>query len=108
MRRTTSIGLLGVALAIGAIGATGVGTAHAQDTHPIAGVVPDQRPAGAPVIRQVNKDGAWYGRALTGLAPPYPRSFRFLEDQGNWHTPFNRPGMTGRYDIRGWHRSPGE
>ena len=32
----------------------------------------------------------------------------FLEDQGNWYTPFNHPGMTGRYDIRGWHRHGSE
>ena len=45
----------------------------------------------------------WYQRALTGVAPPYPSSLRFLEDQGEWYTPFNHPGMTGPYDIRRWH-----
>lgn len=72
--------------------------------YPIAGVEPYQRPVGAPVIQAVDKSGGWYSRALTGVSQPYPNSLRFLEDQGNWYTPFNRPGMRGRYDIRGWHR----
>ena len=72
--------------------------------YPIAGVIPHQRPEGAPRIQQVLKDSGWYGRALTGVSRPYPYSLRFLEDQGNWNIPFDRPGMTGRYDIRGWHR----
>jgi hypothetical protein len=71
--------------------------------YPIAGVNPSQRPAGAPVIEWVQHDQAWYAQALTGIQPPYPPSLNFLDNQGYWHTPFNLPGMTGRYDIRGWH-----
>jgi hypothetical protein len=71
---------------------------------PIAGMTPWQRPAGAPVISQVVRTPAWYEQALTGISQPFPYSLRFLEDQGNWYTPFNRPGMPGRYDIRGWHQ----
>ncbi len=70
----------------------------------VAGVEPHQRPANAPTITTVAKNTQWYDRALTGVEPPYPASFRFLEDQGNWYTPFNRPGMTGPYDLRGWHQ----
>lgn len=70
----------------------------------IAGVEPYQRPAGAPVITTVDHDHDWYMRALHGIASPYPASLRFLEDQGNWYTPFDHPGATGRYDIRNWHR----
>ncbi|MBK8508065.1 MAG: hypothetical protein V9G63_16060 [Candidatus Competibacter sp.] len=70
----------------------------------ISGLIPSQRPANAPIIKIVQKNGSWYKKALTGIEPPYPFSLRFLEDQGNWHTPFNRPGMTGAYDIRGWHK----
>ncbi len=80
-------------------------TVHADELTPVAGLKPDQRPAGAPVVTQENKDAAWYRKALTGLEPPYPTSFRFLEDQGNWYTPFTRAGMTGPYDIRNWHRT---
>lgn len=70
----------------------------------IAGVEPYQRPAGAPTITTVHHDRDWYMRALHGIAPPYPADFRFLEDQGNWYTPFDHPGATGRYDIRNWYR----
>ena len=69
----------------------------------IAGLHPAQRPENAPVITEVFKDQAWYAKALTGISWPYPNSLRFLDHQGNWYTPFNRPGMTGHYDIRGWH-----
>lgn len=72
----------------------------------IAGTAPSLRPAGAPVLITFAKDAAWYRTALTGIeAPPYPYSLRFLEDQGAWYTPFNRPGLTGPYDIRNWHKS---
>ncbi len=71
--------------------------------YPIAGTRPSERPAGAPVIREVQRSADWYRGALTGISRPYPASLGFLEDQGNWYTPFNRPGMLGRYDLRGWH-----
>jgi len=78
--------------------------AVAAGEYPIAGTTPDHRPEGAPVIHEVVKDEAWYDHALRGVEQPYPPSvLRFLEDQGDWYTPFTRPGMTGRYDIRGWH-----
>lgn len=69
----------------------------------IAGLEPDRRPADAPVITEFPKDPNWYRRALQGINPPYSNSLRFLEDQGAWYTPFDRPNATGRYDIRGLH-----
>lgn len=72
--------------------------------YPVSGVQPHRRPAGAPVVTTADKDAQWYRQALFGVEPPYPASLSFLEDQGAWHTPFTRPGMTGPYDIRGWHR----
>ena len=71
--------------------------------YPVAGLTPYERPNDAPVIKQVLKDDVWYQKALTGISKPYPNSLGFLEDQGNWYTPFNHPGMPGRYDIRGWY-----
>jgi len=65
---------------------------------------PSARPESAPKISAYNKSNAWYDRALTGLQPPHPASLRFLEFQGAWYTPFTRPGMTGPYDLRGFHR----
>lgn len=78
------------------------GPAFGQDTM-VAGTNPAVRPEGAPVITEMKKDSAWYGRALRGVDQPYPYSLKFLEDQGNWFNPFTEPGMTGPYNIRGWH-----
>ena len=73
-------------------------------TYPIAGVNPEQRPVNAPQASlQPDKSSDWYKNALHGIDTPYPASLRFLEDQGNWYTPFTHRGMTDRYDIRGWH-----
>lgn len=69
----------------------------------IAGTAPSQRPAGAPTIKEMKKDKAWYDKAVTGVSRPFPWSLKFLESQGNWYTPFTRAGMVGRYDLRGWH-----
>ena len=71
--------------------------------YPVAGVTPYQRPENAPLITQVSKSNDWYAKALHGVDIPYPASLKFLESQGNWYTPFTRKGMTGRYDLRGWH-----
>lgn len=67
----------------------------------VAGLRPDQRPLAAPVIKDIKKEAAWYRQFLHGIEEPYPASLRFLEDQGAWYTPFNRPNVGGRYDIRG-------
>ena len=69
----------------------------------IAGVVPSERPANAPVIVEVPRDTQWYAGALSGVSEPYPESLQFLDDQGHWFNPFSHPGMTGPYDIRDWH-----
>lgn len=70
--------------------------------YPIAGTTPWQRPAGAPVIEWVVHDQAWYKKALTGINQPYPLSLYFLDNQGNWYTPFIHQGMLAPYDPRGW------
>lgn len=91
------------------IGATGfvlaASTAGLCAQTVVGGITPSQRPAGAPEIEWVIRDAAWFSRALTGVSAPVPPSLQFLKHQGEWHTPFNRAGMTGPYDIRGWHRS---
>lgn len=73
--------------------------------YPIGGVVPDKRPKNAPIIQQYEKPEGWYDNALHGVIQPYPASLRFLEEQGNWYTPFNHKGMTGAYDIRNWYHA---
>lgn len=79
---------------------------QADDILYIAGVNPSIRPPDAPVVTTITKDAEWYSRALYGVEKPYPYSLHFLEDQGNWFTPFNHPGMTDRYDLRGWFSKP--
>jgi len=69
----------------------------------IAGVVPSERPADAPIVITFDKTAKWYAEALTGVEAPYPASLKFLEDQGAWFNPFTKPGMPGPYDIRKWH-----
>ena len=91
-----------LAMALAIFGTTN-SAVFAQDEF-VAGTTPDQRPANAPAIAAVEHDRAWYEHALTGVIPPYPNSLLFLDNQGNWYTPFTRPGMTGRYDVRGWHK----
>jgi hypothetical protein len=103
MRRVSMKSKAKLAAILIGIGAVQGAMALADDGYPIAGTQPSERPAGAPMIREVRKPEGWFTRALTGISRPYPPSLRFLEDQGNWYTPFNHPGMYGRYDIRGWH-----
>ena len=73
---------------------------------PVAGTQPYARPVGAPTITTVTRDQAWYERALHGVSQPIPPSLQWLDSQGNWYTPFIRPGMPPPYDIRGWHAAP--
>jgi len=102
MKKTAQIGVL-LVFVLAAIGAA---TADEPEggNYPIGGTTPGQRPVGAPVIQTFEKNSTWYPEALKGIEGPYPSSLRFLEDQANWYTPFSRPGMTDRYDIRGLHR----
>lgn len=69
----------------------------------VAGSTPDRRPERAPHITAFEKTDAWYAMARAGISEPYPLSLKFLDDQGGWFTPFIHPGMTGHFDIRGWH-----
>jgi hypothetical protein len=68
----------------------------------VAGTAPGQRRADVPMIEAAPPLDPQ--RALHGVARPYPASLDMLRDQGAWYTPFTQPGMTGRYDIRGYHR----
>ncbi len=77
--------------------------AQDDEAYPVAGLKPDQRPAGAPVISFMQKDAAWYSSALSGVSRPYPPSLWFLDNQGAWFNPFQYPGMRPPYDIRSRH-----
>lgn len=82
-------------------------TAHSAEAalnYPIAGTTPWQRPEGAPALEWVKREQEWFQESLTGINRPYPRSLYFLDNQGNWYTPFVQQGMLPPYDLRGWHR----
>ncbi|MDP1634415.1 MAG: hypothetical protein Q8L69_07010 [Gallionellaceae bacterium] len=83
--------------------AAGAGPALAQDAYAVAGLAPQMRPEGAPVIAAFEKTPDWRARALSGVSQPYPSGLGFLDSQGAWHTPFTHPGMPAPYDLRGWH-----
>ena len=71
----------------------------------VAGLAPHERPELAPVLKQAIPEAVRADKATQGIVGPVPASIQgFLKDQGGWYTPFSRPGMTGVYDIRGWHR----
>jgi len=91
-------------LGMGMLAAGGAALAleAAEPSAYIAGVAPDRRPVDAPVIRQA--PALDEKQAFRGIEQPYPASFSVFKDQGAWHTPFTLPGMTGPYDIRGYHR----
>lgn len=69
----------------------------------IGGSTPAVRPADAPRISRLIRDDTYFDRSLRGVSKPYPPSLMFLKDQGAWYSPFTRPGMHGRYDLRSWH-----
>lgn len=94
LRKTLSAALLLVpALVIGA------------EAAPVAGLAPDARPLGAPVLKTFSATPEARAQATRGLSQPLPPGLAFLKDQGAWYTPFTRPGMPGYYDIRGLHTS---
>jgi hypothetical protein len=74
---------------------------------PIAGLTPNQRPAGAPVIAKFTPPTNWDERMFHGISRPRPVNLSWTKDQGPWYTPFNRAGMTPPYDFRGWRTSQG-
>ena len=69
----------------------------------VAGTAPDQRPPSAPHLATFNQTPETLAKATAGISQPLPPTLKFLNDQGAWYTPFNRPGMPGLYDIRGLH-----
>lgn len=80
------------------------GAMAAYAAYPLAGLNPSERPANAPELTAIPVVDS--KQALRGVSAPIPDSLKFLKDQGAWFTPFTKPGMTGPYDIRGWHGRP--
>ena len=75
---------------------------HAAGPGYVGGLTPYERPAGARVKEEVTGLGE---RGFQGIEGVPPASLvRMKGSQGEWYTPFSRPGMPGPYDLRGWHR----
>lgn len=81
---------------------TGTTSVRAAEGSYVAGLAPYERPANAP--RLTADTPLQRERALRGVSAPIPQSIeKFLQHQGGWFNPFLHPGMTGPYDLRGWH-----
>lgn len=92
-------------LAAGVVLSVALCSGAGAETPPfIAGLHPSERPANAPVIAEQVPDGTRTAWAARGLGEPLT-GVGFLKDQGPWYTPFDRPNMMGRYDLRGLHQA---
>jgi len=70
----------------------------------VAGSAPAQRPANAPTIKEFQISPEALGKRLHGITDPLPPNVVNAALAGPWFMPLAHPGMTGPYDIRGWHR----
>ena len=89
--------------AFAALGGMLLVSAGLADEGFIGGLRPGQRRSDAPVIKEFAPGEAWQARAVHGIAEPRT-GLGFLKDQGAWYTPFNRPNLNGRYDLRQMYR----
>lgn len=69
----------------------------------VAGLDPSRRPTAVPTLTEAARLPGWRERALHGIGE-LTTGLHFVDDQGGWYTPFTLPGMTDRYDLRGWHQ----
>lgn len=69
----------------------------------VAGLQPDRRPAGAPVIVEAPISPEQLARFLRGIEAPPPGNVATIAATGQWFVPLRQPGMTPPYDLRGWH-----
>ena len=83
----------------------GVSAAWAQ-TGFVAGLQPDRRPPGAPVITEANFTSEQMARFLRGIEGQPPGNVTTIVATGQWYVPMRHPGMTPPYDLRGWHAAP--
>jgi hypothetical protein len=79
------------------------GTARGADF--VAGSAPAQRPVNAPAIKRHQITPETLGKRLHGIADPLPPNVVDAALAGAWFMPLAHPGMTGPYDLRGWHRA---
>ncbi len=91
------------AAALGVWLAMGLPVAAQTAAPPVAGLAPDERPEGAPRITTLAVDNALKQQRLHGISLPWPGNVERIAEQGAWYSPMFRPGLTGRYDLRGLH-----
>ena len=77
--------------------------AMAQTGGYIAGLHPDRRPDTAPQVTEAARTPEQLAHALYGIEKPIPGNVELIAATGNWWVPLRHPGMTGPYDLRGWH-----
>jgi hypothetical protein len=71
----------------------------------VAGEQPDRRPSAAPVMPEPPGGPERLATLAKGVEAPIPEGVVRLNVPGRWFTPFERPGMTAPYDLRGWHQA---
>lgn len=80
-------------------------TAAAACAQPfVAGLLPDRRPEAAPRLTAAEPEAQLKQRRLQGVSQPWPGNVERIAEQGRWYSPMFLAGMTGLYDLRGWHR----
>jgi hypothetical protein len=80
-----------------------VGVQAQSSAPPVAGLKPDRRPEGAPVVPASPADASTKATRLNGITTPWPGNVERIAEQGNWYSPMFVPGMPGRYDLRRLH-----
>lgn len=71
---------------------------------PVAGLQPDRRPEGAPVLQGTPASPELKAQRLRGIGKPWPGNVeRIAEQQGGWYSPMFTPGMNPPYDLRNLH-----
>jgi hypothetical protein len=79
------------------------GGAAAQAPGYVAGLQPDRRPDGAPLVTSSELTPDQLSRALRGIEGQPPGNVETIAATGRWWVPLRGPGMMPPYDPRGWH-----
>jgi len=93
--------------ALGLVGCVAGVAAQTQAVGYVAGLHPDRRPDIAPRLSEAAaRTPDQLERVLHGIDKPVPGNVESIATTGNWWVPLRQPGMTGPYDLRGWHGKP--
>lgn len=71
----------------------------------VAGLQPDRRPEGFPVVTaDPAVDQTKLDKYLKGIDQPLPGNVESIVKTGSWYVPMRKTGMTAPYDLRGLHK----